>query len=273
MKLIEDIIMAYPSKYAKENNIDNIWNEPLVAYAAATDPLFTDLKTIIDPTHMLPTDFIAEARTVIAFFIPFKENIATSNIDGSEPSLVWAQAYVDTNNMIAALKDYLCAELRTAGYKADPANVGWNQEQDGIKSRWSQRSAAFIAGLGRFGINNMLITEKGCCGRFGSIVTSLELEPSVRPSEEFCLFKRDASCSVCVKRCVGGAFTIDKSRASKTTSSQLIDGGAAEFGVFFDRHKCSDYIHKQLEFSEEYPTRDVCGKCDVGLPCSFRKPQ
>lgn len=35
-------------------------------------------------------------------------------------------------------------------------------------SEWSHRHAAYIAGLGIFGINNMLITNKGCVGRIPS---------------------------------------------------------------------------------------------------------
>jgi hypothetical protein len=34
----------------------------------------------------------------------------------------------------------------------------------------------------------MLITEKGCNGRFGSLITSAKLKPSEKPDYEYCLY-------------------------------------------------------------------------------------
>lgn len=53
----------------------------------------------------------------------------------------------------------------------------------------------------------MLITEKGCCGRIGSIVTDLELLPTLRSNRENCLYKYNGRCKKCVERCVTSALT------------------------------------------------------------------
>ena len=272
MDNVFDLIKRFPVEYAAENNLPVIWQEPLIAVAKADDPMFAELKTIIGPEHMLPTDWLGDAKSVVAFYIPFVEEIAKSNIDGEEPSLMWAKAYVDTNNMIASLKSKACEALSDAGYPSSSANVGWNYETDGIQSVWSQRSAAYIAGLGTFGINNMLITEKGCCGRYGSFITSMPIDPTERPTENYCLFKKNGTCAVCVKKCPAGAFSIDREHSIAVSGSQIELGGAAEYGVFFDREKCYNHIHNELQLDETYPTHDVCGKCDVGLPCSFKRP-
>lgn len=66
---IEEFINAYP----RANNAQSTWGQPLVAFAEAKDPRFDDLKVLISPTHALPADFIQDAGTVIAFFIPFSQ--------------------------------------------------------------------------------------------------------------------------------------------------------------------------------------------------------
>ncbi|MDR3560032.1 MAG: 4Fe-4S binding protein [Negativicutes bacterium] len=67
---------------------------------------------------------------------------------------------------------------------------------------FSQRHAAVAAGLGTFGRHNLVIHPRfGTRVNFVSIVTSLELEPSPRPDEDFCLH-----CNLCVENCPGGAL-------------------------------------------------------------------
>jgi epoxyqueuosine reductase QueG len=110
---------------------------------------------------------------------------------------------------------------------------------------------AHIAGLGTVGINNMLITDSGCCGRLGSIVTSCELEyPSTEQLEEKCLFKMDGSCGICRERCIVGAYG---------------DGD-------FNRALCYETCLENAGYHEDIGLADVCGKCCVGLPCSIVDP-
>ena len=51
------------------------WEEPLVAFARAQDPLFRQLKELVSPTHALPTDFLPDAQTVITFFFLFRKRL------------------------------------------------------------------------------------------------------------------------------------------------------------------------------------------------------
>lgn len=70
----------------------------------------------------------------------------------------------------------------------------------------SHRHVGWIAGLGTFGINNMLITDKGCAGRMGLVVTDIRLETAKCPIKEYCLGKYNGSCGFCVRCCVNGAL-------------------------------------------------------------------
>jgi len=118
---------------------------------------------------------------------------------------------------------------------------------DNPRSRWSQRHVAYLAGHGTFGLNNMLISDAGAVGRYFSVVTALDVPTDAPVSEERCLWKRDGSCGLCMKRCAAGALTAEG----------------------FDRFKC---LEQCLVNMQKYPGADVCGKCTVELPCSYEIP-
>jgi epoxyqueuosine reductase QueG len=230
---------------------DTGWKEPLVAYASADDPLFAMLKQTINPTHALPHDFLPEAQTVIAYFLPFKDDVVDSNIAGHFSSRTWALAYIETNRLIGVINQHLQGQLIALGYKAVfvPANHNFNQKT--LLSDWSHRSAAYIAGLGTFGFNHMLITEKGCCGRIGSLITDLELQPTPRYTRELCLYKQDRSCQRCAQKCVNTALGTDG----------------------LDKHKCYEMcLINAARFNNLESTADICGKCLAGVPCSVAAP-
>ncbi len=243
--LIRENITSFAASYPHADQTG--WKEPLVAYARADDPLFARLKEIVSPTHALPCDLLEEAETVITYFLPFHEQVTESNIKGRYSSKTWALSYLETNKLIADLNRHLQGLLIEKGYKAVSVPATHNFDQKTLLSNWSHRSAAFIAGLGAFGLNRMLITEKGCCGRIGSLVTDLRLEPNQRPGGEYCLHKAGVSCGLCVEKCVNEALTPEA----------------------FDKHKCYEMLLLNAEkLAGLKSTVDVCGKCLVGIPCS-----
>ncbi len=247
---IEDLICDYIKNYEQRDDIKTEWKEAVVKFADADDGLFLQLKDVVRPTHALPADFLKEARTVICFFIPFAEWVAESNIEGKYSSREWARAYVETNALIDELNQYIKKELEKMNYNAGLIPATHNFDEESLKSDWSHRHAAYIAGIGTFGINNMLITEKGCCGRVGSIITNLEIEASKRSEKENCLNKAGGSCSVCAERCVNNSLSADS----------------------FDRHKCYSLLLENDRLHSEMGLTDACGKCCVDLPCSFVNP-
>jgi epoxyqueuosine reductase QueG len=212
--------------------------------------MFRRLQSIVGPSHALPKDLLKGAETVIAFFLPFTRAMARSNIEGKFASREWADAYLETNRLIhdasERLKVFL--EANRSPVVTIPATHNFNPKT--LTSDWSHRHVAFVAGLGRFGYNNMLITEKGCCGRFGSLVTQAEIEPDPRPTQETCLFWYDGLCQKCVERCVNDALLRYR----------------------FDRWKCSEMCQTNHERLGMAAKVEVCGKCLVGVPCSHTNP-
>ena len=92
------------------------WQTPIVGFADAGDPMFGELKQAVRPTHALPRDLLPGARTVIAYFLPFDRAIGRSNHRGEFGSEAWAQAYVETNSLIATINEKISDWLETEGF-------------------------------------------------------------------------------------------------------------------------------------------------------------
>ncbi len=226
------------------------WLAPIVGFASAGDPLFAASRQAVSPTHALPGDLLPGARTVIVWFVPFERSVATGNIPGTGASREWATAYVETNVLLAAIGTRLRELLEAGGHRAASPAPTHQFDRARLVSDWSHRHAAVAAGLGAFGHHNMLITANGCCGRLGSLATTVALAPDVRRSGEACLHKAGMPCLRCARRCVNGALHEDG----------------------FDRFRCYAMCRKNGERLRDLGTADVCGKCLVGVPCSFTDP-
>ena len=243
-------IANFVATYQKKKAIHTHWGIPIVGYAAAEDPLFQELKTAVSPTHALPQDLLANVRTVISFFLPFPKSVTSTNSKERLSSPEWAVSYLETNELIKELGLHLKEFFSKSGAEVVTIPATHNWIKDKLISNWSHRHVAVIAGLGRFGLNNMLITDQGCCGRVGSLLTSAVIEPDPRPAGEACLYKYDGSCKKCVRKCVNEALFEDS----------------------FDRFRCYDQLLKNVEEHKAVGYADVCGKCLAAVPCSHSNP-
>jgi epoxyqueuosine reductase QueG len=248
-KIIHEII-SFADHYQRSEDIETRWLKPLVGFADARDTLFPQLRSAVGPTHALPGDLLKGAQSVIAYFLPFEKNIALGNKGNYYASRKWALAYIETNQLIIAINEYLAGVLKKDGAKAAILPPTHNFDKQRLISDWSHRHVAYIAGLGTFGLHNLLITDKGCCGRLGSVITDAACIPTKRPEREHCLYKYNTTCSACVKNCVNGALKEDS----------------------FDRHKCYDLLCENEKIYEQYGKADACGKCTCVVPCSFVNP-
>ncbi len=253
---LEKELNHFVKNYPKRVLTETCWKKPLVRFASVQDPLFLKLKEWVRPSHALPQDLLPSGKTVIVYFLPFESRIQRENAkEGFYPSRSWAVAYAETNRLIYDLNAHLKHFLEKAGYQTVYTPATHNYDPSILLSDWSHRHIAYVAGLGRLGLNNLLITEKGCSGRLGSFVTEASFSPTQRPDHEFCLHKAGYRCSACVEKCMYGALFVDR----------------------FDRHACNRQLLKNdAHFAhlgvETKGTMDVCGKCAVGLPCSTGNP-
>ena len=117
-----------------------------------------------------------------------------------------------------------------------------------FSSRFSERHAGFIAGLGTFGLCRGLITKSGMAVRLGSVITDAPLEPDKRPYND--IYEYCARCGACLRHCPAKAITFENGK---------------------DHPACSAFIDKVLE--AEGGTYYGCGKCQVGVPCETSIPE
>jgi epoxyqueuosine reductase QueG len=247
---IKSFIENYVRNYKTEFNTITEWEKPLVGFANANNRLFLKLKEIVNYKHNLPQDILKNAETVISYFIPFRKETILSNREGMSSSKEWVIAYIETNQLIEDLNKFLAYELKQLAFDSVILPPTHNFDEKMLISDWSHKHIAYIAGLGNFGLHKLLITEKGCCGRLGSLVTSALIKASESAKTQFCLYFHDKSCRMCVEKCIFNALKVD----------------------FFDRHACYEICLDNGKRFSQYGFADVCGKCTSGVPCSIINP-
>lgn len=236
-----------------------ILTEPLIGFAAADDPLFEVYRNeeAIGSNWKAPKEWMPEAKTVMALFFPFTEEIRSRHRASKEPvNEAWSISYGKHFQFMDAFLDQISSALEEEGVKVfiptrDPSFTMTpipvkSGELDDLhyNTSWSNRHVAFAAGLGTFGVHRHLITEKGCCGALATMILDCRIEPTpreYRDTYEYCI-----RCGACVKRCPSNAITVEHLRNIKA---------------------CGEYGAKLVN---EY--QGACGKCLVGIPCEQRNP-
>lgn len=251
------------------DSADPYFDDPLIGYAAAEDPLFTSYKTIIGSFHQTPQDVMesvfgdaVRAATVISWILPITRATRESNRGETiHPSQQWARTRSFGEPFNTALRRHMAAYLEEMGFRAVAPQLapGWHSLEDpssGIASTWSERHAAFAAGLGTFGLNSGLITERGIAHRIGSLITDLRLVPTPRPYSkrgEWCTFLAKGSCGACISRCPVNA---------------ILPGER-------DKAACREYVYGTVPaaVAERYGVTETgCGLCQTGVPCEEAIP-
>lgn len=225
------------------------YREPLIGMAKAENPLFNRLKEVVSKDHLLPEDLLPEAKTVMAYFIPFSSEVMKAHREESRVSQEWAKAYVETNTLIEEVNQRLKIWLKEQGIQSAYEAPTHYFDKERLLSFWSHKHIAFITGLGTFGHHQMLITPQGCAGRIGSLIMDRSFVGDLLVEEEYCLAKAGRDCYVCERSCPTKA--LDREH--------------------LNREKCYQYLLKQdLAFSDLGPSQ-VCGRCSIG-PCALENP-
>lgn len=166
--------------------------------------------------HMEPSPAGREGRiSVISIVFPMARSVRTSNRKMTQgPSLKWNNARWQGAPLADEVTRHVASILRERGFRAAaPDQAASFQVIDlpnGRCSNWSQRHAAYAAGLGTFGLSDVFITPKGAAAWCTSLVTDLELPPTAREYAGHlanCPFFVDGSCGACIKRCPAGAIS------------------------------------------------------------------
>lgn len=253
----------------KEGNYESYFDEPLVGFAAADDPIFIRYKEIIGQFHLTPQELMesafgskVRAATVICWVLPISRMTRESNRKQEAwPSREWAETRTFGEVFNVTLRRHLVGWLADKGHQALAPQLSgkWREMGDtpvGIASTWSERHAAFAAGLGTFSLSDALITQRGSAHRLGSVITDLFLSPSLRTAADHrsnCLFFRGGNCGMCINRCPVGAISPEG----------------------HDKAKCRSYVYGTIPqtVGELYGVAATgCGLCQTKVPCEAMIP-
>lgn len=267
-----DLIVDFTAR-ARENILspeteERIFDPPLVGFASGTDPLFLEFRNHIGSFSLTPLDVFTgtlpgstarqEELAVICWIIPATDRTRKEQAAQEKyPSKRWARTRMLGEEFNNALRRHVVDELAGRGIEAVAPLLSplWSRSDRGPYapcSNWSERHAAYAAGLGTFGLCDGLITPAGKAVRVGSVVARLDIRPSRRPYDDhhaYCLHYSHDTCRECMKRCPVQAIT--------------------EAG--HDKRRCMQYTEKAMKryIEERYGfTTYACGLCQAGVACT-----
>jgi hypothetical protein len=218
--VIGDFVGQSPENSMNPPGAEKLFEDCLVGYAAGKDPLFSAFKHHVGPFHWTPREVFelafpgsgarAADLTVISWVLPQTEKTRADNRRETRfPSERWAKTRVFGESFNGALRRHVIAQLGGAGYRAvapmlSPSWERKTSDRFGYSSTWSERHAAYAAGLGTFGLCDGLITPRGKAVRLGSVVAEIHIPHTERPytdHHQHCLFFSRGTCGKCIKRC------------------------------------------------------------------------
>lgn len=233
-----------------ENELITRYREPVIGFLAANDPDFSNLNKWTEFKHLMPEDLLLGARAIVCFFLPFAPEITYANAKEKERvAREWAIAYHETNALIGQITSRLIELLSQFGIQAATEPATGNFDENTLRSHWSHKSIAVLAGIGSFGLHQLVITDAGCAGRFGSIIIDAELPVDKPKQKERCEYYDSGTCLACMLGCPKKA--IDKEEP-------------------LNRQACWEQCLKNAEnFLDMGDKIHVCGKCAVVGPCAL----
>jgi len=226
-----------------------MYDTPLVGFGSADDPLFMQMKQeeAVGPWYMTPKEWYPGAKSVISIFFPLSEVVRSSSRSCTdEPSAQWLHARIEGQAYMVSFAGHLCRWLTEQG-------IGWcvpgsdsRFQEINLSSNWSERHAAYVCGLGTFGLSRGLITRRGMAGRFISVIIDAEIPADIRPYTglyDYCIM-----CGACMTRCPMDAISLEKCN---------------------DKPVCHTQI---MAMMKKHEPRYGCGLCQTGVSCEDRIP-
>lgn len=272
-RVIQDFVSSSPDNQLGLAGAEKAFDQPLVGYANGADPLFEEYVHHIGDFYLTPRSVFrrafpemaqtpAQELTVISWILP--STTATrkeQSVQDKQPSQRWARTRLLGEKFNEALRRHVVQTLSARGAAAVAPMLApfWSRSDQGPYapcSNWSERHAAYAAGLGTFGLCDGLITPVGKAMRTGSVVTRLQVPPTPRPYADrhaYCLHYSHGTCGKCIARCPVQALSTaghDKKRCMQYTE-----------------HSMHAYMSKHYHL-DTY----ACGLCQVAVPCMDHIP-
>ncbi len=252
---------------------EKAFDSPLVGFSSGADPLYTEYVRHIGRFYLRPidffshsfsgTDFTSSDLTVISWIIPSTEKTREEQARQKKyPSERWVRTRALGEDFNNCIRRRVVQELEQKNIKsiAPLLSSAWQRYDEGPYapcSNWSERHAAYAAGLGTFGLCDGLITPVGKAVRVGSVIADITCPPSPRDYDNHhahCLHFSRNTCRECIPRCPVNAIS--------------------EQG--HDKQRCMHYTEKTMNtyIRKKYGIETYsCGLCQAGVACTYGIPE
>jgi epoxyqueuosine reductase len=269
---IKDFVTQSPLNDMGLEERERIFDTPLVGFSSGADPLYDEYKSHIGSFYFTPLELFsksfpdkeitAEGLTVISWIIPSTAvTRKEQSLQKRYPSERWARTRDLGEQFNNAIRKHVVELLEAADITAVASLLAphWARYSEGPYapcSNWSERHAAYAAGLGTFGLCDGLITPVGKAVRIGSVIAAVQIPPSTRPYDNhhaYCLHFTENICRKCIPRCPVKALS--------------------EEG--HEKNRCMQYVEHTMNkyIKEEYGLETyACGLCQCNVPCMDKIP-
>ena len=271
-ELIAAFVLESADNRMGTTRTEPIFDTPLVGFSSGSDPLYQEYVRHIGEFYLTPIRIFrkgfpdapltqASELTVISWILPSTEATRREQAARAKrPSERWCRTRYFGEKCNDALRQHVVTRLEEAGFPAVAPMLTdfWSRSDEGPYapcSNWSERHAAYAAGLGTFGLCDGLITPVGKAIRTGSVIAKLSMEPTRRTIADhraYCLFFSHGSCGKCIERCPVQALSPEG----------------------HDKKRCMTYTHGMAAWmrrSYGFET-SACGLCQVEVPCMDHVP-
>ncbi|MFZ0611728.1 MAG: 4Fe-4S double cluster binding domain-containing protein [Desulfobacterales bacterium] len=265
---VEEIVATSPENTLHLPTGEKAFDAPLVGFSNGADPIFDQYVDHIGDFYLTPLAIFKKAfphetnidpaeLTVISWVLPSTARVREEQAAAvTRPSERWIMLRHYGELFNESLRRSLVNRLSAAGIQAVAPVLAafWSHVDAGPYapcSNWSERHAAYAAGLGTFGLCDGLITPVGKAMRTGSVVARATIHPTPRSYTDqyaYCLFYSHGTCGNCIPRCPVNAIS--------------------ETG--HDKQVCMRYtLQKMKKYSlDTYGFAvSACGICQTGVPC------
>jgi ferredoxin len=271
--LIADFLETSPLNSLTGQGGEKAWDRFLLGLASGADPIFDFYKQDIGDFFWTPAEAFRTVfpdldpkpgeLTVVSWVLPQRRAVREDHRrEKDRPSERWSRTRLHGEICNEGLRRHVVEGLAAAGIPAMAPQLSpaWERHISAkylFASRWSERHAAYAAGLGTFGLSDGLITPAGKAVRCGSVIARMAAEPTPRPYTDhhaFCLHFAAGRCGKCAQRCPAGAIS--------------------EAG--HDKEKCKAYIRGTMApYVRDHQLGvevNSCGLCQTGVPCEAGIP-
>jgi epoxyqueuosine reductase QueG len=205
-----------------------------------------------------PKDILAECKSTIVIGLRWPDPL----VDGlPEIRAMYSRMMIIMNNQLDQTLLHIARFLTKKGFLAMPVHASDPYDLSELKGVLSHKHAAVQAGLGEFGLSNLLLTPQfGPRQRFAQVLTDVKLKPD-KPLDLFLCQKTISECNfacihICPRRCIPNGYKKDRT-IMKTVVWK---------GVNIDKQGCSYYQDRGLPHMGRNGYSFRCGLCITACP-------